>query len=346
MADKYIQYADSISDDRIFECLQHFGLEPKDHGNYFTAITGCHGGDSMKLYFYKDNRLFRCYTNCGNMDIFGLFKHLYNCSAKEAAHHVFSYFGGMDDDVEPIVENPMKILRQRLKKNAVNVLKPLDEAVLDDYYDMAYKPWIDEGISVQTMKKFDIKYDVLNDAVIIPHRDINGRLVGVRQRNLRLDIVEAGMKYIPTTDKTGKTLSYPTGDNLYGLCYTKKAINKTHKIILFEAEKSVLLMQSYIGDNNISVGLNGDKLSDGQFNLIKQLDVDEVIVALDKEYRQSLTRKEFIYAQKVQSKFEKLINRYKISVLWDTKGLLGYKDSPIDCGYDTFQKLMAERIYL
>jgi GABA(A) receptor-associated protein len=52
----------------------------------------------------------------------------------------------------------------------------------------------------------------------------------------------------------------------------------------------------------------------------------------------------------LKTKLIDLYNKYKnnclVTFLWDKGTLLGYKDSPIDCGKDTFLQLFKERIVL
>jgi hypothetical protein len=53
----------------------------KDEGTHIIFPTICHNVDaseaSMKLYFYKNTKLFNCYTECGIMSIFKFMKHYY-----------------------------------------------------------------------------------------------------------------------------------------------------------------------------------------------------------------------------------------------------------------------------
>ena len=47
------------------------------------------------------------------------------------------------------------------------------------------------------MDKFDIRYSISQNRIIIPHRDVHGRLVGVRCRVLNEWEVENLGKYMP-----------------------------------------------------------------------------------------------------------------------------------------------------
>ena len=60
-----------------------------------------------------------------------------------------------------------------------------NENILNLYNDIYFEGWIKENISIESMKKYHIKYDIVNERIIIPHFDINNNLIGIRCRNLR-----------------------------------------------------------------------------------------------------------------------------------------------------------------
>ena len=158
-------------------------------------------------------------------------------------------------------------------------LKTLSEKVLNRYSDNYHISWVKEGIMPSTMKKFDIKMSTIDQQIVIPHRDENGNLVGVRARNLNREVVDKGMKYAPV--KQGSSfLNHPTGATLYGLYENKENIESVKKVVLFESEKSVLQLDSFYHGYGIGVCMSGSSFSDRQLDLIKNLDIDEVIICL------------------------------------------------------------------
>ena len=197
-----------------------------------------------------------------------------------------------------------------------------------------------------TMRKFDIKMSITDQQIVIPHRDENGNLVGVRARNLNKEVVDKGMKYAPI--KQGTTfLNHPTGATLYGLYENKENIESVKKIVLFESEKSVLQLDSFYHGYGIGVCMSGSSFSDRQLDLIKNLDIDEVIIAVDKEFEKIGDDLERYYAQKIEKTIANKIKPYKnVSVVWDKKGLINMKDSPTDNGKDTWIELFRNRISL
>lgn len=57
----------------IYNILEFFEGEPQLFDTYIIAKTICHDGDTHKLYYYDNTKLFKCYTgDCGSFDIFEL----------------------------------------------------------------------------------------------------------------------------------------------------------------------------------------------------------------------------------------------------------------------------------
>ena len=65
----------SLTIDQIMDFLTELGGEPfQQKEDIIVSKTICHGGESHKLYYYDNTKLFRCYTDCGGeaFDIFEL----------------------------------------------------------------------------------------------------------------------------------------------------------------------------------------------------------------------------------------------------------------------------------
>ena len=108
-------------------------------------------------------------------------------------------------------------------------------------------------------------------------------------------------------------------------------------------EKSCLLYQSYFGINNdISVAVCGSNLTNYQVQLLKNLDVDEIVIAFDKQFKKIGDNEFKGWVKKLKDINKKFNSIISISFAFDKWNLLGYKDSPIDCRtwnfYATFWK--------
>lgn len=355
---------DKITTDDVIKILIEMGSEqPKvdDHSNlYFTTI--CHGGNKHKLHFFTDSKFFMCYTNCGSMSLFDVLIHINNWDFVSA----FSYlakFKNININKQKIglqkgngeLEDELFFLDKHLytsNKTIVN-LPSYDKHILtlfDRYYP---NTWLDEGITEEILDYFNIRFYFNQFKAIIPHLDMLGNLVGVKSRNFFQSEVDVGRKYIPVTIQ-GLTYKYPVQFNLYGLYQNKENIKKSKTAILFESEKSVLKYGSYYKqENNISIASSGMTLSFYQRDLILDLNIENIVIAFDKQYLVEYIDDEFKNTKehkdyqsylkkilKIASMFIDYCNVYVI-LCWDCR--LEYKDSPIDGGKELFEQLYKER---
>ena len=80
--EEYQNIIDNLEDNKIIELMESLGATLiKETDKYMIFPTICHNPDSngasFKLYYYKNNHLFYCYTECGPMNIFQFLKHYY-----------------------------------------------------------------------------------------------------------------------------------------------------------------------------------------------------------------------------------------------------------------------------
>lgn len=352
------EIVEQLTIENIISILEEVGAEPKEQGGKIIARTVCHNSaheGKHKLEFYTDNKLFHCYTECGTLNIFDVVMKSLHMEFKEALNYICKMSGidnnnltgfqnGFSKNVDEETENFFNRFKTK-ERAVVEPFKVLNENILYYYYPFYHYTWIKDGIEIPTMRKFGIKYDIENNRIIIPHRDIEGSLIGVRARNLNeIDILE-GRKYMPIYHKGKDLLNHATGNNLYGIFENKEDINNVKTIILMESEKGVMQLDSF--NMPYGVAISGSTLSIEQIDLIKQLNVTEVILALDKEFNTIGDELENIYANKVKKSFiDKLKLYFKLSIVWDTQDLLDYKDSPTDKGKEVFEKLLKERVFI
>ena len=115
------------------------------------------------------------------------------------------------------------------------------------------------------------------------------------------------------------------------------------------------------GCGNTTVATCGFNVSDYQIALISDLDVAEIIIAFDADYpigeldgdnrdkvdKETEEYKEFLkYKKKIVNLAYKLLAKSTadVSVVWDRKGWLELKESPLDEGQETFENLLRQRI--
>lgn len=337
----------------IFDLLEELGAQPiQIHDGIIQCVTACHSGGSHKLYYYPEKKIFNCYTNCGVQDLFQLVGNILNLDFSESYKYVISRFNLRDTEVDNgdsgYVENPGLLLKQKLKGIEEPQIEILPRSLLTTYYDYYHRSWINEGISIETMKKYGIKYSIIDNQIIIPHMNEYGKLIGIRGRNLNQDLVDQGKKYMPIySTSLKKSLKHPTGANLYGLDKNKEKIDEMKAAILFESEKSVLQLDSFLPELSIGLCISGSNLTNYQISLLKKRNISEIIIALDKEFDNLGDKNEILYAEKIEKSFVKRLSaNWKVSVLWDLHNRLDKKDSPTDKGSEVFLNMMKERIIL
>ena len=306
--------------------------------------------------------MFYCFTECGSLDIWALIIKVakiqwakefnLNDAVRWTANH-FGLSGSVIEDDELKTLADWKVLEEYERVQEVHpqvkqvILKEYDSSILNNFnYDVTLGPWIDDGISPTSMKNAKIGYYPGGDQITIPHFDINGRFIGLRGRAMSQEECELYGKYRPLKIN-GILYSHPLGMNLYGLNWNKENIKKLKKAVVVEGEKSVLLYSSYFGqENNIAVACCGSNISAYQVEELLNLGVEEMIIALDRQFQQ-IGDGEF---QKLKANLLKLRQRYKkyinISFIFDKNMITRYKDSPLDRGAEIFMKLFKERIII
>ena len=362
------QIKENLTLSQIQEACEKLGASVVQRGaGTLVMDTICHnlpGEGSKKLYYYDNTKLFRCYTDCGEyFDIFELVVKAKETQFSEewelprAVAFIAQMFG-----LESLQENgfatqeigdwaAFKIF-DRLHSTGEGLdkkvtLKEYDSSILKNLPKPSIEPWLKEGISKESMIRYDIGYYPAGAQITIPHLDENGRFIGLRGRTLvKEDGVMYG-KYMPLILSNGFMFNHPLGFSLYGLDKNKKNISLSKKAIVFEGEKAVLLYDTYFGfENNISVACCGSSISSHQFDLLISLGVQEVIIAFDRQFK-DIGDKEFKkQVENIKRVAEKGKRFTNVSCIFDKKGLLDYKSSPIDHGKEVFIELLNSRINL
>ena len=249
----YEELLENLDEDKIKQLLDKLDIPWQDKGNYLICKTACHNIDldeaSWKLYYYKNNKFFYCYSSCQGMSIFKFLRQYYETRQIEYDWYQDIYevvrdcsnFKGIDG----FVVERYKSLRDRYEIKRKEVQLPqYSSNVLDCFVKSYPQEWLDDGITEQAMDKFNISYSISQNKIIIPHYDIDGRLVGIRGRALNEWEIENVGKYTPI--KIEQTwYKHPLSMNLYGLNITKNNIRAHSICFLFESEKAVMQMEGF-----------------------------------------------------------------------------------------------------
>ena len=322
---------------------------------YLICPTICHNplhaAESMKLYWYQNNKIFRCYTECNEaMSIFTLYKKFININedrqisdyeAETYVKHCLKQITHVNEHKK--YNEELDSEKYKFTKN-IPVLDEYPQEILS-YFTKYYHPlWLKDGITKEAMDKFQISFCIGQNKIVIPHFDINGRLVGIRARSLEQRDIEEYGKYMPI--KIGSTMyTHQLQFNLYGIYEHQIGIQYRRSAIIAEGEKSVLLDDGYYGDLSNCVACCGSTFNKYHVSLLTDiLGANEIIVALDKEYVDCHDEKAKKYKEKLIKLCQKYRNQATFSYIWDFDNVLKEKDSPFDRGKDIFEHLYKTRV--
>ena len=314
---------------------------------YIIFKTICHNEDaseaSMKLYYYENSHIFQCYTECGSMSIFQFLKTYYETRQIDYDWYEDVYKVILDcsnyRQLDGFAPKKYKSIRSTYSAPERIKLPTYPNGIIDCFTKFYPQEWLNDGITRTTMDKFNIRYSIPQNKIIIPHYNINGELVGIRGRALNDWEVENVGKYMPVQIE-GKWYSHPLSLNLYGLNETKENIKRIGICFLVESEKAVLQMDGW-DFANCSAAVCGSQFNKHALRLlIRTARPKEIVICFDKEEKEGSDE----YFNKLYKIGKKYQNYCDFSFIYDRENLLEMKDSPTDKGADIFWKLYNRRV--
>lgn len=324
---------------------------------YWTLYTACHNKDpykgSPKLLYYFDSGMFQCLTQCcSSFDIVTLVqKRLALLNQPNSFIDAINFIvetTGLEVDTIKRINKPTICDWSDLEKFARfkstgATLTPYDKAILNQLDKKFPQQWIDEGISPETMAKYQIGYYERTGATTIPCFDKQGRLVGIRVRNWNEQDLAAGRKYTPLMLLDETIYKFPTNECFYGINYNWAEIERSGHVILVEGEKSVLHADTWWGEKSNVLALYGSQIGARRRNQLVSMGVNKVTLALDSDYKQ-VGDAEYEKFEKKILNLGKLFKGYcEVEVVYNNIGLDAYKCSPFDFDLATYEKLYEAR---
>ncbi|MCR4362084.1 hypothetical protein JDW21_19120 [Bacillus subtilis] len=239
------------------------------------------------------------------------------------------YLKGKDYKTKKDYVAPLKAIlkdKQRVKEVKPNPILP--EEVLDEFYfygkPLPYKGWIEEGISYNTQIMYGIGFDLESKRITIPMRNRFGQLVGVKGRIMKDEDDDRKYLYL---------YRYLNRLEWFNFHYAHPYILTEKKVFIFEAEKSC--MKAF--DNGVynTLAIGASEISPEQVQMIKQIGLDiEIILCYDKGISLDEIRKN-----------AEIFNGRKVYAMYDVDDLLTDKNSPIDQGIETWNKLLRDYVF-
>lgn len=257
---------------------KYLDLEERD--GEFWAICPFHKGDiNASLSFNAEKNMFWCFGCHSTGDIIEFVKLYHNLSFSESIEYLLNYSGIAGIETE--YSDTMKYLKSTTKIERAPQFdrKMLPSTIMNKYSKQPIVEWIEEGMLPEVLDKYDVRYDLVNNKIVFPIKDVNGDIISLKGRTLFKDYE----KRIDFDGKPMKKYRYYTSivhnDFLFGLNGKTDIIKKKREMIIAEGAKSVMLAESYGCENCVSLETN--TINDYQIDLILKLRCD-VVIALDK----------------------------------------------------------------
>lgn len=338
-------------------------IHDKEGNLIFESI--CHGSTSHKLYYYQDEEVgkFHCYVCGTHCNIVDLLIELEGYTFNESMRVIGECLGintntyrrerGLKRINQVNTDLEFLSLHNRKKRVIRKVETIYDDKVLDNFDCVYPLCWRQEGIDGVTAEKFDIRYDYEENRAIIPVRNLEGDLIGVRVRNFNDGAVDRGFKYLPL-EYQGESYRFPTSTTLYGLYENQEVIKSKRRVILFEGEKSTQIVDSFYEGNCYALSTYGTNFGVVHRDILLTLGVTEVTFAWDKEYCEEYfgesydntkeQRLMFGFLDKLKKACTLLHSYVTINLLIDFDGELDLKDAPVDKGKEVFESLLKKKV--
>lgn len=320
----HITLDDLIKSIDIVEYISQF-IDLEQRGDEYWGLSCFKDEKTPSFSVRKTPPRFYDYSSGIGGNVFTFVKHYYNCKAVEAVEILRQYAGAEEITSRPNNKMVLTAVCERFIPNK-HTKKASAGVILPDDYMKRYEKradklavWEKEGISTESLNRFEVFYDAFSDRIVYPIKNIEGKIVNVGGRTLDPLWKEKKLR------KYCYFYSWGTMNTIYGLSENMAEIKKRKEIIIFEGAKSVLLADTW-GIRCCGAILTSH-LNQNQMRILIGLGC-RVIFALDKD---------------VDVTKDRNINRLKryvnVEYLSDTQNLLDDKDSPVDKGKETFLKL-------
>lgn len=193
--------------------------------------------------------------------------------------------------------------------------------------------WIEEGISENVIKKYEIRIDEKSNRIVYPVYDNDFNLIGFKGRTRFKNYKEMRLQKYMNYTKIGTT------DFFMGMKQNKASIIQKQKVVVFEGVKSVMKADDYGYDYCLAAETSC--LNDEQIKILVQLGVKDIFIGFDSDV-------EFgdIVGNKNIKKLKRFCNVY---VIRDKQRLLGKKEdkmAPVDKGKEIFETLLGQAVKL
>lgn len=219
--------------------------------------------------------------------------------------------------------------RDKIRKPPKMTAKPLPKDCMNKYEFRRDKlqAWVDEGISWQTLRRFQVRYDAFDDRIVYPIKDFEGNIISICGRTCDPDYKAKKIRKYTYLQPLGSL------NTLYAFSDNRQAILDAHEIIIFEGAKSCMKVREWDFENTCALCTSHLSLNQLRFLIrLCSFNCVRVVFALDSEV--DIRQDENI---------RRLCRYARVEWIKNRDGLLEPKDSPADKGREVFENLYQRR---
>ena len=216
----------------------------------------------------------------------------------------------------------------KIKNRAKQEMQIYDESILNKYQSCGNLRFLQDGISLEVQRRFNIGYDVKNQSITIPIRNEFGSLIGVKCRRNE-DVMDGCQKY-------WYDVPCQMSQALYGYAENYEHLESADNVYIYESEKSVMQNLS-MGCKSV-VALGNSDLSKKQAQLLLSLNARNYVFMMDKGLEFSIIEKN-IQTLKVYGKMKEFGIKY-----WVPGEDVPNKASASDLNKRRFEKALEKEL--
>lgn len=306
-------------------------------GDKYFCSCPKHSDSDPSLCISPDVNLFYCFSCHRGGNILQWMMEYEGLSFAQAVDKVSEMTGTEVKDIQ--ISDTVKYFKELNRRAERLMQKPVDRLILPyEYYDTQFvretpQEWVDEGISADVMREYDIRIDKSSNRICYPIYDNDDRLIGVKGRTRFKNFKELKIK------KYTNYTSIKTQDFFPGMKQNRDEIKKMNSVYIFEGIKSGLKLATW-GEPRNWLAAETSRLNDAQVRILIGMHIHEINIAFDRDV-------DLREIRACTHMLQRFTNVYVIRDRYNKSRLLpGDKDSPVDAGLDVWKQLVKERIRL
>lgn len=309
-------------------------LDFKKKGNKYFCSCPKHSDSDPSLCISPDVNLFYCFS-CGRKG--NLINWLMEYEDLDFYSAVQKVAKLTNSDISNYTESETlsfyKYLNKLNTSQSHQVTKHEERRILDlkkDYEDKylleSPQEWLDEGISEEELRKYNIRIDPSSNRIVYPVYSNDDVLISVKGRTRFQNYKELKiMKYMNYYSLGGIV------DYFQGMQQARDYIKQSNEIIIVEGIKSVMKIDGW-GYHNV-VASETSVINEYQVELLIKMGIKNIVIGFDKDVSLSKIKEHTNLLQRFTNVF----------VIYDKTNLLKPKDSPCDEGKEVWKYLYKNK---